>query len=274
MGHSMLLREYLLLCFVAALGGAVNSVAGGGTLLTFPALMALLTARDGSSAMASVLANGTSTVALFPGAIAAAWGYRRELDEARYWLKLLVGPSLAGGLLGSWLVTSLPAEWFLTLVPWLILTAALLFALQPSISRWAGVGQPHEAPRASTVTAVVLFQFVVGVYGGYFGAGIGILMLSALAIIGLSDIHVMNGLKSVLNSFINGVAVLVFIYKRQVDWPLATVMAIAAIAGGLAGALVARKMNRTLVRGIVVAIGFSLATYYFYRQWVDPTSNG
>jgi len=270
----MVLREYLLLCFASALGGAVNAVAGGGTLLTFPALLTLLTARDGSSAAASVLANGTSTVALFPGAIAAAWGYRREVQAARYWLKLLVGPSLAGGLLGSWLVTALPAEWFLMLVPWLILTAALLFALQPSISRWAGVGQPHAAPRSTTVVGVAVFQFVVGVYGGYFGAGIGILMLSALAIIGLADIHVMNGLKSVLNSCINGIAVVVFIVQRQVDWPLAAVMAVAAIAGGLAGASVARKMNRTLVRGIVVAIGFSLAAYYFYQQWYAPTSSG
>ncbi len=93
----MQLRDYLLLCFVAALGGAVNSVAGGGTLLTFPALMALLTARDGSADVASVLANGTSTVALFPGAIAAAWGYRREVDSARYWLKLLTGPAWSEG---------------------------------------------------------------------------------------------------------------------------------------------------------------------------------
>src|SRR5580658_9764219 len=119
MGLSMLLREYFLLCFAAALGGAVNSVAGGGTLLTFPALMALLTVRDGSPDTASVLANGTSTVALFPGAIAAAWGYRREVDHARQWLKVLIGPSLAGGLLGSLLVTLLPAAWFGTLVPWL-----------------------------------------------------------------------------------------------------------------------------------------------------------
>ncbi len=160
------------------------------------------------------------------------------------------------------------------LVPWLILTAALLFALQPSISRWAGVGQPHAAPQSSTVAAVIVFQFVVGVYGGYFGAGIGILMLSALAIIGLADIHVMNGLKSVLNSCINGVAVVVFIVQRRSNWPLATVMAIAAIVGGLAGASVARKMNRSLVRGIVVTIGFVLAAYYFYRQWFQPTSSG
>src|SRR5271170_5493190 len=126
----MLLRDYALLCFAAALGGVVNSVAGGGTLLTFPTLMALLAARDGSEEAAAVLANGTSTVALFPGSAAAAWGYRRELGQARQWLKVLVGPSLVGGLLGSLLVTLLPARWFATLVPWLILTAALLFALQ------------------------------------------------------------------------------------------------------------------------------------------------
>jgi uncharacterized membrane protein YfcA len=136
------------------------------------------------------------------------------------------------------------------------------------------VGQPHAVPRSTTVAAVVLFQFIVGIYGGYFGAGIGILMLSALAIIGISDIHVMNGLKSVLNSCINGVAAAVFIVQRQVDWPLASAMAIAAILGGFVGASVARKTNRTLVRAIVVAIGFSLAAYYFYRQWFEPTASG
>jgi hypothetical protein len=262
-----MIRDYCLLCLTAALAGAVNSVAGGGTLLSFPVLFAVLARRDQSLAVASVVANATSTVALFPASLAAIWGYRRELRTAWGWAWLLTLPSLLGGLLGSRLLTTLPEEWFLWLVPWLILTAALLFALQPLIARLTGIGQPHTRPGGGTLTAIVLFQFGVAVYGGYFGAGIGILMLSALAMMGLADIHVMNGLKSWLGSCINGVAVVVFIVGGRVDWPLALAMAIAGAVGGYGGASIARRMNRNLVRRAVVAIGFSLAGLFFYRQW-------
>jgi hypothetical protein len=262
-----MLSDDLILCLAAALAGAINSVAGGGTLLTFPALMAILSRHGENQAMAAVIANATSTVALFPGSVAAIGGYWRELHQARRWAILLTAPSLLGGLVGSRLLTTLPAETFHTLVPWLILTAAALFALQPSIARWAGVGKPHAAPTRGTLVGVVLFQFGVAIYGGYFGAGIGILMLSALAMMGLADIHVMNGLKSWLGSCINGVAVVVFIAGGKVDWRLAVPMLVAAIVGGYGGAAIARRLNRNLVRGIVIAIGFSLAAYYFYRQF-------
>ncbi|HEY5312465.1 MAG TPA: sulfite exporter TauE/SafE family protein [Pirellulales bacterium] len=262
-----MIRDYCLLCLAAALAGAVNSVAGGGTLLSFPVLFAVLARRDQSPGVASVVANATSTVALFPGSLAAIWGYRRELQTAWGWVWLLTLPSLLGGLLGSCLLTSLPEEWFLWLVPWLILTAALLFALQPLISRLTGIGRPHTKPGGSTLAGIVLFQFGVAIYGGYFGAGIGILMLSALAMMGMADIHVMNGLKSWLGSCINGVAVVVFIVGGRVDWPLALAMAVAGAIGGYGGASIARKLNRNLVRRAVVAIGFSLAGWYFYQQW-------
>ncbi|HEX6960856.1 MAG TPA: sulfite exporter TauE/SafE family protein, partial [Lacipirellula sp.] len=163
------------LCLAAAAAGVVNAVAGGGTLLTFPAVYAAL----GSTAEAAVVANATSTVALFPGSLAGAWGYRAELVGAREWFRLLIVPSLVGGLIGSLLVTQLPENLFKQLVPWLILVAALLFLLQPMIARWTGIGRPHT-PTPAVALGVIGFQFLVGVYGGYFGAGIGILMLSAL----------------------------------------------------------------------------------------------
>lgn len=255
-------NEYLLLCLAAAAGGAINSIAGGGTLLTFPALYALL----GDTPDAPRIANYTSTVALFPAAVAAAGGYRRELADSRAWLGLLGVPSLVGGLLGALLVVWLPGKSFEHLVPWLILVAASLFALQPLIARTIGIGQPHAPPTGPTTVGVAAFQFLVGVYGGYFGAGIGILMLSALALLGLSDVHAMNALKSVLGACINGVAVFVFAFTGQIDWPLALAMAVAGIVGGYLGARVARKLNRNFVRGMVVVIGFSLAALYFYRQ--------
>ncbi|HEV3021307.1 MAG TPA: sulfite exporter TauE/SafE family protein [Pirellulales bacterium] len=254
--------DYLTLCIAAAMGGAVNSVAGGGTLLTFPALLAAF----GAAPNAAVAANATSTVALLPGSLAGMAGYRRELGQAPRWSWLLVVPSLAGGLVGATMVIVWPRA-FSSLVPWLILTAALLFWLQPRIALLAGIGSGPSRATPRKIAAAIAFQTLVAVYGGYFGAGIGILMLSALAMMGLGDIHHMNGLKTLLASAINLVAAAIFIAQKQVDWSLASSMAVAAVAGGYFSARIARRLDRNLVRRIVVAIGFSLAGYYFYRQW-------
>jgi uncharacterized protein len=258
--------EILLPCVAALLAGAVNSVAGGGTLLTFPVLIAVLTHKLGDEKLAAVVANQTSTTALIPGIFAAAWGYRAQLKHSRHWLKWLLPPSILGGLLGGYLVV-----WFLSqfseLVPWLILLAAVLFVLQPQIARWTGIGKPHAEPHGGAIVAVVVFQFFVAIYGGYFGAGIGILMLSALGLMGLADIHVMNGLKNCLAFSINIMAVIVFLTRGQVDWSLALPMIGCSIVGGFVGAVMAQKIDRILVRRIIVVIGFSLATYYFWRQF-------
>ncbi|HQU43069.1 MAG TPA: sulfite exporter TauE/SafE family protein [Pirellulales bacterium] len=246
---------------MATVAGAVNSVAGGGTLLTFPALIAVL----GQDAAAVVVANATSTVALFPGSLAGMAGYRGELGQVHWWARRLFVPSLLGGLIGSMLLMRMPAESFKALVPWLILTAALLFWLQPRIARWIGLGAMGETSQPRHVGLVIVFQFCIAIYGGYFGAGIGILMLAALALMGLHDIHEMNGLKTLLGSSINGVAVVVFIVSGKVDWAFALAMAAAAILGGYGGARIARRLDRNFVRRVVVFIGFSLASYYFYR---------
>ncbi|MGD9723113.1 MAG: sulfite exporter TauE/SafE family protein [Pirellulales bacterium] len=256
-------EETIILCAAAVLAGAINSIAGGGTLLTFPALFAAL----GSTADAAVVANATNTVALVPAALAALFGYRREMRLERRWALLLAGPSLLGGLIGSLLVVALPPELFKIAVPWLILGAALLFALQPQIGRRFGAGQPHGAGTRHAVAGAIAFQFLVGVYGGYFGAGMGILMLAALALIGIDDIHRMNAVKSLLGAIINGTSVVVFAASGAVNWPLALVMAVAAAIGGYVGAHTARRVNRSVVRGLVVALGFGLAAFYFYREF-------
>ncbi|MBX9791856.1 MAG: sulfite exporter TauE/SafE family protein [Pirellulales bacterium] len=262
-----MIATYVLLILAAAAAGAINSVAGGGTLLTFPALYAVLGAgpQTALAATAGVIANATSTVALVPGSAASMWGYRRELASVSHWAWLLLPPSFLGGLLGSLLVVIWPDQ-FDALIPWLILTAALLFALQPAITRWTGIGRPHAEPTPSTQAGIVVLQFLISVYGGYFGAGIGILMLSGLALMGLADIHAMNGLKTLLNCAINGVSVAVFVSAGVVDWPLAAMMAVAAIVGGYGGARVARRLDRNLVRRGVVTIGLALAGWYFYKQ--------
>lgn len=263
-----MLQTYVLLCLSAAAGGAVNAVAGGGTLLTFPTLFAALSTMGGfGGAESAVWANATSTVALFPGSIASLAGYRKEFQEARHWAILLSWPSIFGGLAGAMLVVVMPAESFALLVPWLILTAAVLFTLQPQIARLTGIGQEHLPATRRTVLFVIVFQFLVAVYGGYFGAGIGILMLSSLAMMGLGDIHRMNALKSLLAALINGSAVVVFAGSGKVYWPFAIAMAVSAILGGYAGARIARRLNKQVVRGMVIAIGFCLASFYFYRQF-------
>ena len=249
---------YSIISLSAMIAGVMNSLAGGGTLLTFPALLTVLS---------PIQANATSTVALLPGSLAGVWGYRHEMRHSRDWAMLLLVPSLIGGLAGSLLVTRLDPKFFEAVVPWLILVASLLFLAQPTITRLAGIGKAHAPPSLAARVGVVLFQFFVAVYGGYFGAGIGILMLSALGIMGMSDIHRMNAVKTFLAVCINGVSVAIFIAEQVVEWRYALVMAASAILGGYLGARFARRMNRTIVRWIVIFIGFGMAGMMFWKQW-------
>ncbi len=253
--------EYVWLCLSAFTAGVINSVAGGGTLLTFPTLIFVL----GGTPAASVIANATSTTALLPGSLGSLWGYRRELVGTRKWVIWLLPPSIIGGTLGSWLLIVLPADWFQLLVPWLILTATSLLAFQPWIARWTGIGRHHDQPPLPAVVGIITFQFIVSTYGGYFGAGIGILMLSAMAIIGIDDFHRMNALKALFGSAINLTSTILFVVAGEVSWAHALPMAVAAVSGGFFGAAFARRLDRTLVRRSVVIFGFGLAAHYFSR---------
>jgi uncharacterized membrane protein YfcA len=252
------------LCVAAFFAGAMNSVAGGGTLLTFPAL---------TSVISEAMANGTSTVALLPGSIAGAVGYRQELWECRRFVVRMLAPSIVGGYLGAALV-GYNKEAFARLVPWLILTAAVLFVVQAPLSAWVkkraareGGNPDHEEPDWKTQACVIAFQFLVAVYGGSFGAGIGILMLSALGFMGVGDIHRMNAVKTCLAAAINTASVVVFVRDGLVKWELAWPMVIAAIVGGYVGARVARRLPAKYVRYAVIVIGFGLAAFYFIRRY-------
>jgi uncharacterized membrane protein YfcA len=251
------LGTYALVCGSAFAAGAINAVAGGGTLLTFPALVAL--------GMPSAWANATSTVALLPGSLAGAAGYRKELAESRRFVLRMLAPSVVGGYLGAWLVGRDP-ETFGVLVPWLILTAAVLFLLQHPVAKLLR-RQPHAAHEAGPWLTIVLIacQFLIAVYGGYFGAGIGILMLTALGFMGVGDIHRMNAVKTFLAAAINGASVVKFVADDLVIWNYAGPMAAAAVLGGYAGARLARRLPAGYVRWVVIAIGFGLAAYYFAR---------
>jgi len=246
--------------FLAAfVAGAINSVAGGGTLLTFPVLIWI--------GLPSITANATSTAAIWPGSFGSMWGYRRELRGVHPITYVLTIPSVLGGVIGAVLLQKTPTHVFDQLVPMLILFATCLFMLQEPVQRMIGRGgvELHHRSRYWVAGAVV-FQFFVALYGGYFGAGIGILMLAALSILGYTEIHQMNGLKTLFAVFINGLAALYFIAMGMVRWPEAIVMALGAIAGGYSGAGVARRMGPQTVRRIVIGVGFGMALSLLIRH--------
>ena len=265
---------YLVLCPAALIGGMINSVAGGGTLITFPALLWALGGTPG----ATIIANATNTVALCPGALSGSWGYRRELRELWGWVRWLAWPSLIGGAAGSYIVVLAPESSFKAMIPWLIGLATVLFIVQPRLvpASNAGAALDRDSSDESTLAPhgrrylwlVFGLQLLVGFYGGYFGAGIGILMLSTLSLLHLGNIHHVNGMKTVLAGLINGIAVVVFVISGNVNWKLAVPMLISASIGGWLGATLARRMDRAVVRRIVIAIGVVLTTWYFSQQWL------
>ena len=250
----MTLLQGALIISAGLVAGAMNAVAGGGTIITFPTLI--------WSGLAAINANATNTVALVPGALASAWGYRREMREGNpkyYWLLI---PSCLGGLVGGILLRYTPPATFAALVPWLILFAVILFASQEPIQRWLRQGKPVIAGAETAknwLPLAVGTQFLTGIYGGYFGAGMGIMMLATLSVLGFANIHQMNGLKNLLGMTINLVAACYFIFVGLVHWPEALVMAIGAIVGGYGGAGLARRLGAKFVRWAVIVIGVGMA---------------
>ncbi|HEY0995342.1 MAG TPA: sulfite exporter TauE/SafE family protein [Gemmatimonadaceae bacterium] len=232
-----------LVALTTLVASVINAIAGGGTLLTFPALVGL--------GIPPLVANATSTVALWPGALASMWGYRRELVGARDWARRFAIPSVAGGLVGAWLLLRTPPARFDAIVPWLIFGATALFMIQgPVMRRVQRRAIPHRP------TGILLgFQFAVAIYGGYFGAGAGILMLAALGFMGLTNIHRMNGLKNWGGFCMNVVAAGMFAASRLVHWPVALTMAVFALIGGYLGSRLAQRVGQAWVRRGIVAVG-------------------
>lgn len=244
--------QYVAAFAAAFLAGAINSVAGGGTLVTFPMLLWL--------GLPSVTANATNTVAIWPGSLGSLWGFRRELGQTDPKMRWLIIPCLLGGGAGALLLRMTPPGIFDRLVPFLILFATVLFSLQPIIQRWLG----HRA--SGWFVGAIFFQFLVGVYGGYFGAGMGIMMLTALSLMGMTDILKMNALTSLFALCINGVAAALFIGAGMVYWPFVLIMAAGAVLGGYGAAGIARRVGKTAVRRCVIGIGYTIAVVLFVRM--------
>lgn len=244
----------------AFIAGAINSVAGGGSFLTFPALM--------FCGVTPICANATNTLALWFGSLASVGAYRSQLGGQRRALITLLITSLVGGLLGALLLLKTPDATFKLLLPWLMLTATLIFIfgrhLTAALRRM--VHLDINAPQHIWPFIVgCTLQLIIAIYGGFFGGGIGILMLALLTLLGYLDIHVMNGLKTVLASTINGIAVIAFVLADIIAWPQALVMIVGSIAGGYGGAVIAQKVSSQLIRNIVIAVGSGMTIYFFTR---------
>lgn len=250
----------ILLFFAGMLASALNSVAGGGSFISFPALLLL--------GIPPVNANTTNTVALWPGSIASAGAYRQELTAGWRALVPLVLVSLAGGIVGAALLLNTPQETFARLLPFLLLMATLLLAFSKRITqavRGRGIGS-NLSPGV-TNTLVLVLQFFIAVYGGFFGGGIGIMMLAIMSVRGMENIHAMNSIKTLLAAVINGLAVAVFVLAGQVYWQPGLVLLAGAVLGGYGGAYLAQRFESEHVRKFIIGVGFFLTIYFFIRTY-------
>jgi uncharacterized protein len=251
--------EIIILLFVAGvLGGALNSVAGGGSFIAFPTLL--------FTGVPPIPANATNTIALWTGAAASGGAYRKRLDVPRRIMIPLVTASLIGGLAGAFLLLKTPANTFMRVLPWLTLGATLLFAFGKKIAGGRRSVIEHETT-GGTLAGATFCQLLVAVYGGYFGGGMGIVMLAMLAAMGMTDIHAMNALKSVMGFVINGVAVVTFVVAGAVYWRHGIIMIVGGIAGGYLGAHYAQKIPQAWIRAFVVLVGTGMTVYFFWKSY-------
>ena len=252
------IRQGILLCAIGAIAGALNAVAGGGSFISFPTLL--------FTGVQPVPANATNTLALWLGATASGGAYRSRLNISRRVMIPLVITSIIGGVLGAVLLIKTPASTFLRVLPWLLLGATLLFTFGKHLTRRISARVSHDATTKALVGASI-FELLVAIYGGYFGGGIGIMNLAMFASMGMTDVHEMNALKTVLGAIINGVAAVTFVFTRAILWPQAAIMTVGAVAGGYFGAHYALKAPQHWIRTIVIVVGFSMTAYFFYRGY-------
>ena len=245
--------SYPLLTISALAAGLINSVAGGGMFLTFPALV--------FTGVPSIAANASSTTALIPGIYASAWAYREDFRKSEDFpfLPLLI-VSMAGGIVGALLLLFTPQRTFDSVIPWLMLAASLLFTfgarITPILKRAFHIGR----------VVVVVIQFFIAIYGGYFGGAIGIVMLATWTVFGITDIHVMNANRTILGAAANSVAAVLFKLARKICWPQTLVMLVGTIIGGYLGAHTATKVSPRYIRTIVTAVSAGITIAFFLRR--------
>lgn len=269
--------QAVILFGAATIAGALNSFAGGGSFISFPALV--------FTGVPIISANVTNKIALWPGAMSSAVAYRRELARVSRTLLVLIIASLVGSVLGALLLLRIDAETFRRMVPYLLLIATLLFTFSDHLKAWsqsrshAGRDTPPQSihhQQWRTIATMGLLQLIISIYGGFFGGGMGIMMLAMLAVTGMEHMHTMNALKNLLGSFITGISVLTFVIEDVaarlqslegvVAWPQAIVMVIGASLGGYLGGSYARTLDPALVRRVVIAAGFVITLIFFVRS--------
>jgi uncharacterized protein len=233
-------------------GGMLIAVAGGGTFITFPALV--------FSGVPALSANASSAVALFPGSVTSTWAYRREIFElAQADLRLFAALSLAGSFVGAVLLLVTPSSLFTGLVPWLMLFATIVFALG-NFTHLEKLRHIRLGRRGS-----IAAMFLMAIYGGYFGAGLGFMMLATLTLLGMRDIMAMNALKLVLATLMSVISVITYSFAGIVNWIAVVPVLLGALAGGYLGARGARYLNPALLKGFIVALGAGLTVFYFWH---------
>lgn len=254
----MTLPHAVLLFSAALLAGAMNSVAGGGSFFSFPALL--------FTGVLPIPANATNTVAVWPGSVASVFSYWHRLPRSARVMAPMITISLIGGTLGAIVLLHTPQATFMRLVPYLFGFATLLFAFGKRLTRALGhVVKRAGPPSWHVIIGLAWVQLFIALYGGFFGGGMGILMLAMLEMIHIEDIHAMNGLKALLGTAINGAAVVTFIVARQVVWPQGILMVVGAIAGGYGGAHYAQKLDPRWTRATVICVGTGMTVYFLWR---------
>lgn len=258
----MQLTDALLVAGGAFLAGGMNAMAGGGTFFSFPAMLA--------AGVPPVTANASNTVALWPASLSSAWAYRREALRHGRWAALLAVVSVIGGLLGGLLLLAVSNETFSRLIPWLLLVATTLFAFSSQVGRLIRWIKGHmKLPPASRPGSAggALFQLAVAIYGGFFGAGMGILTLAALSIQGFEDIQELNALKNLTSAMNYTVAALTFMIAGAISWPHTLVALVTAAIGGYVGAAFARRLPAVWLKRLVIGVGATLTVIYFIKTY-------
>jgi uncharacterized membrane protein YfcA len=251
------LSDGALVLLAAAVGGALNAVVGGGSFVAFPALLI--------AGVPPVSANATTTLALWPGALASTIAYRHDIDEPRTRLAVLAGASLVGGVLGAFALLHTSNTTFVRLVPWLMLLSAALFSAGGRLT--ARLRDRASGAGTGMLVGGALVQLLISIYGGYFGGGMGIMMLAAWSAMGMTDIHAMNGLRSLLGTLINGVALVAFVAAGAIAWAPGLLMVAGATASGYFGAALARRVDPRRVRQFVVAVAWAMTAWFFLRTY-------
>lgn len=253
------METHVLFFFAAILAGAINSVAGGGGLITFPLLALVIppVAADATSGLGLLLA--------YPTAVWRTRGKLAEVPRRSVWILLV--PSVLGGLVGALLLVWTDERNFTVFVPWLILGGTVLFVLEPRLAPGRNTRSGARGLTTKLVPIAAVVILAVAVYGGYFGAGIGILMISALSLLGMGSVDRVVPLKNVLTGCLRGVAILVFVIEGAINWGYGVPMVLGGLVGGYAGGMVSGKVDRRILRGIVIVIGFGVAAYYFWNVY-------